>query len=63
MEQNNLFFRIPENKFHSIVLRTEWLVFQESTKGPFKLSETETAKWCPGTTEIEAGRKFLEKYQ
>jgi len=57
------FYRMPENKFHSMVLRTEWLVFQESTKGPFKLSETETAKWCPGTTEIEAGRKFLEKYQ
>ena len=57
------FYRMPENKFHSMVLRTEWLVFQESTKGPFKLSETETAKWCPGTTEIEARRKFLEKHQ
>ena len=57
------FYRMPENKFHSMVVETDWLVFQESTKGPFSPSENQTAEWCPKTNEIEAGRNFLEKYQ
>jgi cupin fold WbuC family metalloprotein len=53
------FYRMPANRFHSLVIRSEALVFVESTKGPFRAEDTEFASWAPGSERTEAGRSYL----
>ena len=49
------FYRMPERQFHGLIFRSEWLVFIETTKGPFDLLETEAAPWAPPESEQQAG--------
>lgn len=55
------FLRIDQAFFHSVVVRTERLIFHETTKGPFNRSETEFASWAPEENDIVAGSVFLHK--
>jgi len=53
------FYRMPAGRFHSLDIRSEWLVFAESTKGPFRPQETENAGWAPAPQESASGRTFM----
>jgi cupin fold WbuC family metalloprotein len=53
------FYRMPPHLYHSLEIRTDVLVFAESTLGPFGPGAMETAPWAPGPKETEAGRAFL----
>jgi cupin fold WbuC family metalloprotein len=54
----SFFYRMPEGQYHGLIYRSEWLVFIETTKGPFSLADTEAAPWAPPETEQDAGRAF-----
>ena len=41
------YLRIPEGVVHTLVLRGETFVFQETTLGPFDFGATEAASWAP----------------
>lgn len=54
-----LCYRLCVSAWHAIVPRSEFVVFHESTAGPFRPDETpEFAPWAP--TGTEALRQFLE---
>jgi cupin fold WbuC family metalloprotein len=53
------FYRMPASRYHSLDIRSELLVFAESTKGPFRPEETENAAWAPAPHETGAGRAFI----
>lgn len=53
------FYRMPPAVFHSLIIESEYLVFVESTKGPFAPDASETASWAPGAEDAETGRAFL----
>lgn len=53
------FYRMPEGVFHSLAFRTPWLVFLETTIGPFDPSRSEGAAWAPGEDDPAAGRRFI----
>lgn len=53
------FYRMPQGVFHSMIINSEWLVFQESTKGPFDITETDYPNWAPSPTSRNEGKKFL----
>ncbi|WP_444607665.1 WbuC family cupin fold metalloprotein [Bosea sp. (in: a-proteobacteria)] len=53
------FYRMPEGQYHSLRFRSEWLVFLETTIGPFDRSTTRTGSWSPPETEPAAGHAFL----
>ena len=55
------FYRMPPGQFHSQVILDDWLVFVESTMGPFVPAESETAPWAPAQSEPEAGHAFLRR--
>jgi cupin fold WbuC family metalloprotein len=55
------FCRIPARVFHSLLIRSEWLVFHETTTGPFDRSGTEFAPWSPEESEGTAVATFLER--
>jgi cupin fold WbuC family metalloprotein len=53
------FYRMPERLFHTLIFRSEWLVFLETTIGPFDPGRTEQATWAPAETDPEAGNAWL----
>jgi len=55
------FYRMSAGTFHSQVIHDEWLVFAESTAGPFASTESENADWAPPQNEPDAGRDYLRK--
>jgi cupin fold WbuC family metalloprotein len=52
------FYRMPERVFHGLIFRTPWLVYLETTTGPFDPCRSEGAGWAPPETEPEAGHVF-----
>ncbi|MBO4223590.1 WbuC family cupin fold metalloprotein [Bradyrhizobium neotropicale] len=55
------FYRMPDGIFHTLIFRSEWLVFLETTIGPFDPAMTEQATWAPPETTPDAGRAYLSK--
>ena len=53
------FYRMPAEKFHSLAIESELLVFVESTKGPFDLADREHAVWAPDPDDTEKGRAYI----
>ena len=46
-----VFYRLSVSAFHSMVIRTNTVVFQETTNGPFRKEETLYAPWAPPESE------------
>ena len=57
----SFFYRMPEAQFHTLIFRSEWLVFLETTTGPFDRANTESADWAPPETDPVAGHDFLAR--
>lgn len=55
----SFFYRMPPGLFHTLIFRSEWLVYLETTVGPFDRAGTEAAAWAPPETEPEAGHSYL----
>ncbi|MBI1252532.1 MAG: cupin fold metalloprotein, WbuC family [Alphaproteobacteria bacterium] len=53
------FYRMPERVFHSMIFRTDWLVYLETTSGPFDKTASEGAPWAPTEHDPAAGRAWL----
>jgi cupin fold WbuC family metalloprotein len=45
--------------FHSLLIRSEWLVFLEITQGPFKREDTLYAEWSPPEEDSKEVNNFL----
>lgn len=55
----NFFYRLLAPYFHTLLLRTELVVFHETTNGPFQKADTVYAPWSPNQVEIENVNKYL----
>lgn len=55
------FYRMPAGQYHSLDIRSEALVFVESTLGPFRHEAMENAPWAPGPQDPEAGRNYIAR--
>ena len=53
------FYRIDLPLFHSVLIRSEVLVFHETTRGPFDRAETVFADWAPDEGDPVAVAAFL----
>lgn len=53
------FYRMPAGRFHGLRIESEFLTFVESTKGPFRKSDSENAPWAPSPEDTDAGIRFL----
>lgn len=56
------FYRLDTQRYHTIVVRSENIVFHEVTNGPFVRNATEYASFAPveGFGDVEAYRKKLD---
>ena len=55
------FYRINDPFYHTLLIRSDFVVFHETTNGPFNREETEFAPWSPQETHTDAVRKFMEQ--
>ena len=61
-KSKNFFYQtIRKDKFHTLVIKSDWLVFLEITQGPFKKEDTLFADWSPRETESNKVKKFMMK--
>lgn len=60
--EHAFFYRLDSNRYHTIVVRSDFIVFHEVTSGPFIQNATEYAPFAPreGTAGIEEYRKSLD---
>ncbi len=49
-QDNCLTVKIPKNVFHSLIVKSDWFLFQEIIKGPFKPKNTKLASWEKGNS-------------
>ncbi|EMK10355.1 MULTISPECIES: WbuC family cupin fold metalloprotein [Leptospira] len=49
--------------YHTLLIRSEWLVFLEITKGPFRKEDTIFASWSPGENDLDGVREFMNKIE
>src|SRR5260221_8826716 len=55
-----LLHRMPQGQYHNLTIESDWLVFLETTTGPFDPSENEFAPWSPVGTEYQEVERFLK---
>lgn len=55
------FYRIDEPVYHSLLIRSEMLIFHEVTGGPFLHADTEFPSWGPDNTDIKNVERFQAK--
>ena len=53
--------RMPPGLFHVLVIESEWLVFLETTAGPFDPKGSEFAPWSPDGKDVETANYFTEE--
>ena len=55
------YYRIATPIFHTLLIRSEVLVFHEATNGPFNRADTVFAPWGPEDRDTAAVEKFLRR--
>jgi cupin fold WbuC family metalloprotein len=55
------FYKMPPGIFHTLIFKSDWLVFLETTIGPFDPSSSEAAPWAPPETDAAAGDAYLSR--
>lgn len=53
------FYRMPEGIFHTLSFESEWLIYLETTTGPFDPAKSEAADWAPPESDPRAGVAYL----
>jgi len=54
------FHTIGPDQYHSLIIRSNWLVFLEVAKGPFSKKDNVMANWSPPDTGSIQGVEYLE---
>lgn len=57
------YYRISDPLYHTLLIRSEIIVFHETTNGPFDLTDTVFAPWEPDYTNASALTGFKENLQ
>ena len=54
------YYRMPKPLYHTLLLKTDILVFKETADGPFDRAETSFPAWAPADADSKAGRDYLK---
>jgi cupin fold WbuC family metalloprotein len=59
-ESGKLFYNsIREPRYHSLIIKSEWLVFLEFTQGPFRREDTHFAPWSPEEKHADDAKQYI----
>jgi len=59
----NFYYRLSEPFYHTLLIKSDIIVFHEATKGPFSKDDTLFAQWSPEEGDISAQRKFIKELE
>ncbi len=59
----SFFYRLSSPFFHTVYLRTEYVIFHETTHGPFIKEDTLMAPWSPQPSEKHKISLFISKLE
>lgn len=54
------YYRLSDPLYHTVIIKSEVVVFHETTNGPFCRENTVFAEWSPPDNEAEATHRFLK---
>jgi len=54
------FYRICGPCYHTLLIKSDFLVFHEVTKGPFDKSDTLFPSWAPEDTDVSASNEYIK---
>ena len=55
------YYRIADEQYHSLLIRSGVLIFHETTNGPFRRDETIFAAWSPPENDDQAVQSFMTR--
>jgi cupin fold WbuC family metalloprotein len=55
------FYRLSESRFHTLLIRTDYIVMHETTNGPFAPGGTLFAEFAPTEAEPEEAYRYLSE--
>lgn len=55
------FYHMPEGVVHGLTIETEWLVYVETTIGPFRPDATLIPRWVPDGADTAAAAAFQQR--
>ena len=55
------FHRLSKPCFHTLIIRSDVIVFHEAKHGPFQPSDTVFPTWAPDGTDAQAAQTYLER--
>jgi cupin fold WbuC family metalloprotein len=61
--ERSFFYRMADPLYHTVIVRTETVLFHETTNGPFVREETEYAGWAPEEVSVETAGAYLRKLE
>jgi len=56
---NIFYYRLSNPIFHSLIIRSEVVIFHEITNGPLKSEDTIFASWAPDKNDTKNVKKFM----
>ena len=51
---------LRQETYHTLLIRSEWLVFLETTKGPFDTNDTVFPLWCPEQSDTSGVGEYMQ---
>jgi cupin fold WbuC family metalloprotein len=54
------FYRLPSSLYHTLSVESEFLIFHEITKGPYRPGDTVWAQWAPEESDKSAVSMYLK---
>lgn len=57
----NFFYRLSHSAFHTLLIRSEYLVIHEVTNGPFDPAGSVQADFAPPETDVSAALLYMQK--
>lgn len=53
------YYRMTEPAYHTLLIKSDYLVFKETAGGPFDPADTSFPEWAPAEPDSEEGRRYL----
>lgn len=57
------YYRMDKPYYHTLLIKSDVIVFHEATKGPFRREDAEFAEWAPKEEDSLAAEKFMRKIE
>jgi cupin fold WbuC family metalloprotein len=59
--RRKFFYRLSESAFHTLLIRSDFLIVHEVTNGPFARDKTVLAPFAPQEDQVEAAREYIAR--